>query len=144
LATCPSYYFVNATYSFCFGCNYACSECTNSSNVSCTACDLNMYRNLSTNSCICIDGYYDNGITQCAPCEYTCMTCNNNTNISCLSCNATFNRTLVNTSCLCSDGYADNNGTCLFCNVTLANCLNCSSNSVCTICFDSYFLSLSG
>jgi proprotein convertase subtilisin/kexin type 5 len=93
LNSCPLYYYLNTTFIYCISCYYTCYQCTDSLNTSCSACDNNiMHRNLLVNSCICLNGYYDIGITQCSPCHSTCMTCNNNTNISCLTCDSTINR----------------------------------------------------
>ncbi len=45
----------------CSPCSYSCLNCTNSMPNGCNACNLTAYRilNTTTNTCSCMDGYYD-------------------------------------------------------------------------------------
>lgn len=67
--TCPVYTYLNTTYNFCYGCNYACYTCTDPNAASCTSCDnTTAFRNLTTGQCVCLPGYYDAGVQVCAAC----------------------------------------------------------------------------
>ena len=42
-------------------CNHTCLTCNGNTNVSCLSCDTNDNRTLNETSCMCNDGYFDNG-----------------------------------------------------------------------------------
>jgi proprotein convertase subtilisin/kexin type 5 len=63
-----------------------------------------MLRTLINGSCLCDDGYFDNGTVLCVICHSTCLTCSDGTATGCLSCNATQNLTLVGSSCVLNSG----------------------------------------
>jgi len=68
-----------------------------------------MLRSLDNGSCLCTDGYFDNGTVLCASCDGSCLTCADGSSSGCLSCNLTANLSLVGGSCIldagtCGDG----------------------------------------
>jgi hypothetical protein len=103
------------------GCPYQCYNCNSTS---CTSCNTNLTnRYLSGNSCIPLDGYFDNGVDQIAElCQSPCENCQNSS---------------TNCTLCVSYYYLDSNGTCSNCP---ANCIACSSGSICTICDANYII----
>lgn len=47
-------------------------------------CNANYFRSSVSNTCPCIDRYFDNNTAVCVRCHYSCKTCINN--ITCSSC----------------------------------------------------------
>lgn len=85
----------------CYPCLYSCLACTQ--NNTCSSCNSTAFRQLSSNltSCICAQGYFDNGANQlCIKCQYSCLSCNGA--LSCLNC--PFNRQLNGSFCACLPG----------------------------------------
>jgi hypothetical protein len=115
-ATCPPYSYLNTTFNFCYGCNYACYNCSDPGVSSCTACDASAYRDLVTGACLCQSGFYDTGVATCSACHYTCLTCEVSAP-NCLTCDST--RILTGSACPCAISYYDNATTaCLPCDPT--------------------------
>ncbi len=94
----------------CLKCDYRCLTC--SSSASCLTCDSLTRKTTNLLNCICLNGYYDDGISSsCKPCLAECLTCIDA--ISCASC--PINKVLTSTkNCICkSKTYAPN---CFDCN----------------------------
>lgn len=95
---------------FCSSCHFSCYTCTNNASTACTSCntarDKREYKS-ANNTCMCISGYYDSGVSICASCNYTCSTCALST--SCTSCNITKGRVpdASVTYCACTTGMYD-------------------------------------
>ena len=89
------------------------------------------------NTCLCLNGYFDNGVSACVACDYTCATCSTSSThcLTCPSASITF-RTDNSASnyCPCSNGYYDD-GT-LVCKKCHYSCLTCSAgtNITCLTC----------
>ncbi|EAS03999.2 EGF-like domain protein (macronuclear) [Tetrahymena thermophila SB210] len=108
LCPCQNYYYDDGKNQNCVPCNYKCAQCLQGSPNVCTSCllsDNRVYNPLSQN-CDCINGYYDDGATQCIQCDPQCVTCQDTTG-SCLTCDSSKNRTLDSSShkCICQNGY---------------------------------------
>jgi len=94
-------------------------QCSDSS--TCIACDsVADHRTLSSNNCVPLSGYYENGVQTAPPCLSPCATCITSNN-NCLSC---INR------------YYLVGNTCLSCTSAIPNCNQCSNSSYCSICID--------
>lgn len=108
-----------STSMICLPCLYDCYTCSNGT--TCSSCNATTdYRSLSTNRCIPLAGYYENGSTQAQPCSSPCATCVT-TASHCLS---------------CITGYYLNGTNCLPCSSAITNCSDCSSSTYCTLCAD--------
>ena len=93
---------------------------------SCSSCLLNCMSCSSAFDCsTCMSGYYLNSsIITCNPCPVGCSSCNQFTPSICLTCNNNYE--LIGTNCVI-----------LTCNI--ANCLYCSSATVCKQCRQFYY-----
>ncbi len=61
----------------------------------CSSCPLNANRNLTSNTCVCNNGFYDDGASiSCQPCHFSCAKCNGPNNNNCTTCNAAHKRSL--------------------------------------------------
>ncbi len=130
------YYFISINgISWCLGCSYQCYECNSTQ---CTNCNTSTtHRQLSGNSCVPVNGYYDDGVNLIAqPCNSQCYTCNGPNNNNCLTCDNT-TRTLNGTSCSCLYGNYSN-GTCM--PNCPQRCQTCSSSTTCTQCLSTFSL----
>jgi len=108
---------------------------------------------MTTSTCPCNAGYYDNGSAMCQTCVSPCMTCSGNSTLNCTSCFSGYR--LIGSSCnkavICSKYYYM--GYCVDscpnttypllnnCAVCTNNCLTCLSANVCTSCPNPYLLS---
>ncbi len=151
---CSTNQYQNSSTYICINCSSYCLTCTSNTKNSCLSCYSYMQRQLSPNkTCGCIAGYYDSGALICPPCTSPCATCLGGTSLNCTACISGYR--LVGSSCVfisvCSNYYWD--GVCVntcpnttfagvnVCNPCINNCLTCVSNSVCTTCKLSYYLS---
>ena len=107
IASCPIYYYTNATYNFCIKCHYSCYNCSASALANkCTACEAAQLRSLVNNTvCSCLTHYFDDGTVLCSICHSTCLECSNSSQNGCLSCDASLKRIQNGTTCQCMDGY---------------------------------------
>jgi proprotein convertase subtilisin/kexin type 5 len=110
----------------CLPCHYTCLNCTDGTSTKCTNCNTTAQRNLSSGSCVCMNGFYDNTVELCVACQYTCETCTTNT--ACLTCSGAAKRTSTGSFCGCLPGFYDNNisQTCLACHYSCKTCTNSS------------------
>jgi hypothetical protein len=146
---CEAYFYVNITHKLCFPCAYSCYNCSQANSASsCTVCSVSDHRTLSNTSCLCDNGYYDNGVAVCAACNYRCLTCSSGPSTSCLACSSTLFRTFnaATSECVCNTGYYENN-TCMICQSNSVACTSCSYNTStstfkCLTCDSSLFRTL--
>ena len=105
----------------------------------CTSCFDLFY--LSSNQCLCIDGYYLNQSLR-DKCNVTCKTCSGPDDNNCLSC---FSRAKLksNFSCVCDLNYFMKSGICLSCYSACSTCFDNIQGS-CTSCKEGLILSDSG
>jgi hypothetical protein len=83
----------------CQPCDYTCEECTTEH--VCNKCDAANYRIKDGDSCICMDGYFDNGVAKCEPCNLNvCVTCETTAN-TCKECK---DPRVDPAACPCPDG----------------------------------------
>lgn len=77
ICTCDSGFYSTGA-ALCSTCNYDCKNCINTA-VKCTSCNLigtnRSDHILSNNTCPCIEGYYDVGLSVCAKCDISCKGC---------------------------------------------------------------------
>lgn len=92
----------------------------------CYSCLLNCKTCNSASDCsACVSGYYLNSsILTCNPCPSGCASCDQFTPTNCLS---------------CIDGYQLSIQSCSLVNCAIANCMYCSSASVCQRCNQYYY-----
>ena len=122
---------------FCTLCTYSCLTCSGSLTTNCVLCPAT--RVLTGTSCVCLAGYYDDGIdATCQACDATCLTCNSGMADACTSCSATQYRFLSPSpvgSCLCNSAYYDSGSplcqlcspVCLTCWASPNNCSSCDN-----------------
>ena len=138
---------------FCLACSLYCLTCNGPSTSYCITCNPSQNRiilnNATSNSCICMDGYFDNSTVLCVQCQSTCLTCINAT--SCSTCNNANNMTVNGSFCGClqtltySNYYLTaTNKSCQLCADLVQGCLQCDVNNNCTSCFTPNFTSTSG
>lgn len=100
---------VAASSPICQSCHYSCVTCSGTTKTTCKSCDTGSFRWLSSGSCLCLDGYYDDGTNEiCKECHYSCEKCINASN--CTACNPAMYRTTTNPTtgfCSCSVRYFD-------------------------------------
>eukprot|EP00828_Plagiopyla_frontata_P015223 TRINITY_DN1978_c0_g1_i1.p2 TRINITY_DN1978_c0_g1~~TRINITY_DN1978_c0_g1_i1.p2 ORF type:complete len:270 (+),score=50.96 TRINITY_DN1978_c0_g1_i1:852-1661(+) len=123
-------------------CHYSCGTgtCTGSAANQCSACNSTQHRDLSTTSCVCVEGYYDDGSSEeCKACHYSCKTCTGALSSQCSTCKTDVHRTLDTTTCKCDATYYDDgsNGLCAGCP---AICPTCTAPNQCLTCSNGYYL----
>jgi proprotein convertase subtilisin/kexin type 5 len=125
---CKPAYFDSGSLPACQPCSSLCLTCVVSP-ANCTACVSSRY--LSSNSCLCNVGTYQDGAGVCQVCGYTCVTCFG-TSTNCTSCSVSANRQTVGNTCPCLSSYYDAGVVnCIACGYS---CLTCSSGTVCLSC----------
>jgi len=62
---CNSYFYDDLSNEFCPPCDHTCNTCNGTASNNCLSCGVNVttHRTLTTGSCPCDFGYYDNGST---------------------------------------------------------------------------------
>jgi proprotein convertase subtilisin/kexin type 5 len=128
----------------CQPCPINCSQCSGSTFVTCTMCNIGYLLDqggcyLSCQTPNTVPSV--NGLT-CSSCSSICLTCAI-TQYNCLSCNtSSVNKYLFSNNCLssCGNGYYnnDNLNTCTQCNSPCETCLNSSMSSCLTCVANSY------
>lgn len=90
-----------------------------------------MHRTQNSSSCVCNDGYFDNGVALCEICNHTCATCVNGS--TCTSCGPLRLANTTTDLCDCNPGYFEDplNKSCLKCD---QSCETCSNASACITC----------
>ncbi|CAD8065678.1 unnamed protein product [Paramecium sonneborni] len=133
ICECQIGYFQGDNDLVCSKCSDMCQQC-NFTKDQCTSCYPSHYRLPKNDTCICMDGYYDNGQLICQKCPSTCKTCLDA--ITCSSCYDSQFRiiSINNKSCKCLPGYFENSSD--VCEQCHFSCLECSKNtsSSCTRC----------
>jgi hypothetical protein len=129
----------------CTNCAFKCENCQIGVPTRCVTCSADSFRlfNAASNDCVCLQGFFEQGVSVCGKCHYTCLTCNGGLETSCLSCsaNSQLNRipTPVSGMCSCVNGYFDAGQQ--FCEVCSQNCRSCSKNPFfCTNCTSLFYL----
>lgn len=88
-------------------CHYSCLTCSDGTSSGCSSCPNN--RTMSSNKCICANGYYDDGVqVTCLVCLPTCLTCITGVLSGCTSCQSLYFRQLNPSptgTCVCKSGY---------------------------------------
>lgn len=139
--SCPSYYYAVTVGLYCAPCYYSCFTCSSATtSTTCTSCSPLDFRTLTSATCLCNAGYFDNGVAPCVACSYSCATCANST--SCLTCSATSFRTLTSGQCPCNSGYYDNGTSiCKTCSSLVANCAVCTTTptAACMSCLTGFY-----
>lgn len=98
---------INAT---CTCPNPTCLTCNNSDK-DCASCDTTT-RNLTSNQCMPLPGFYENNLAAAAPCQSNCTTCTNITN--CTTCYPNFYMS------------SESDNVCLSCSDLFLECANCT------------------
>lgn len=81
----------------CLTCDSTCLTCY--AQAICSSCDAAAYRESGpSNSCVCMDGYYEDSNKICKPCLSSCETCTNAT--SCATCPPSENK-VIGSSGIC-------------------------------------------
>ena len=106
----------------CSTCTAPCYTCVTSTS-NCTGCAVGSHRTLTTNTCPCDVGYYENSGT-CTICPVPCSACN--TAIFCTSCTPT-HMNPVSGTCTCDPGYVYVGGVCTSCTIPCATCITSST-----------------
>lgn len=125
----------------CVQCHFTCATCNggNGANNCLTCTDiLTTYRNISSNQCVCIAGYFSTTSVVCNRCHYSCRTCATAAT-NCTSCDATMKRTTINNfTCPCDNGFYNDgfNSMCQPCHTTCRTC-NGPATTDCTQCWAS-------
>ena len=135
---CLFKYYSPATDQDCKPCHYSCQVCTAGDRNKCADCAAHYKRFLNTNvtECQCLDGYYDNNVTEpCDTCHAACAVCKTGLPNSCTSCNDPWFLLLDHTTCYstCPDFYFDYqiNFTCQPCSQWCQKCVN---ETYCSLC----------
>eukprot|EP00828_Plagiopyla_frontata_P032775 TRINITY_DN42647_c0_g1_i2.p1 TRINITY_DN42647_c0_g1~~TRINITY_DN42647_c0_g1_i2.p1 ORF type:complete len:294 (-),score=36.06 TRINITY_DN42647_c0_g1_i2:135-926(-) len=156
---CSAGYFDDGLNENCKSCHYSCSHKITDhgscnapdSRSNCLKCDLDKKRILFNSTCICADGYYDDGANElCSPCHYSCSTCSGGSSSECTACNTTTNRIYDKqlNSCLCQNSFDDGQSLCTcspgyfqgyhfachLCQEYIDHCSECLSSTVCVNC----------
>lgn len=99
----------------------------------CTSCKItNTFRKNEIPDCLCMDGYFEEGVLICSKCDYQCLTCKTNSS-NCLSCKTTStNRNSNPPECSCKDGYYDIGN--YICEKCPHNCETCNNTGDCITC----------
>jgi len=109
-------------------CHYTCKSCNGNLSGNCLACDT-ATRDIISGSCICKNGYYDDGSSQaCLACNTTkCTKCSGSA-ANCTECLPGTGRSAP-PNCTCNAGYYDLGSSCGACHYSCVTCTgNTSSN----------------
>ncbi|OHS96483.1 hypothetical protein TRFO_37341 [Tritrichomonas foetus] len=150
---CKDGYFLSSISGLCSRCHKSCETCTNAGPIKCLKCNEYYHPVLMSNgstictmcdatvqNCLecdndpkicsrCLDShFYDPNLESCQPCDVSCKQCTGPSNLECTE---------------CADGYQKvdvENGVfvCRACNDP--NCQTCSDPTICTTCFDGFYL----
>ena len=144
----------------CKACTSTCYECSVTAS-NCTSCFASQNRELSSNACVPMSGFYEASVDIAAPCDSNCLTCTGSatyctscvTNMHlgggnvCVLCSTTYQVGCLQchaTQCtLCDTGYvlAANGLSCIACSLYNSHCIFCDSMG-CLTCSTGYFLTL--
>ncbi|CAG9316198.1 unnamed protein product [Blepharisma stoltei] len=155
------YYY--SSNSVCSACSAPCSQCVNQStfctacfdsthmtlsNGQCTCTDPNATFSTNSNTCVCNNGFYNNGAGKCLLCSVGCAICsaankcsqcydaNNMVNLQTGTCSCIDNKAQFNPTanvCQCQPGYYKTSSGCQSCSL---GCQTCTSPTNCQTCFD--------
>ncbi|KAL4454555.1 hypothetical protein ABPG74_021760 [Tetrahymena malaccensis] len=140
VCTCKQNYYQTLDGS-CQKCHNSCSNCIGETQFDCIYCSsytrsLKIINSqLLSGSCLCNEGYFEIGESNCQQCSYTCKTCIKAADY-CLSCVPleVSNRLLINNKCVCRTAFQENlNGICTKCPY---DCLTCDSRGGCIQCIN--------
>lgn len=111
----------------CSICHYSCYSCFALGSSGCLTChspQTTYFRNITSNQCLCLTGYFDPGVAICSKCSYKCKTCSG-TALTCYTCEATDKRYLAWPNCPCYEGFYDN-GFLSMCQPCYFKCKGCN------------------
>ncbi|KAL4445476.1 hypothetical protein ABPG74_004550 [Tetrahymena malaccensis] len=115
----------------CQNCNPRCNGCTGVQPYQCVAC--NGANRINPPTCICKDGYYDDGVSlDCIPCSSFCSTCNGSTNQNCIVCKPNRTKNIFTNNCDCPVGTYDSG--LAICPACSFQCATCTNANTCTTC----------
>ncbi|CAD8106981.1 unnamed protein product [Paramecium primaurelia] len=140
--SCTEEYYDEIENPLCKLCHFKCQSCTDGTEQSCTTCNLNKFRKLINNECICMKGYFEMEVQECQKCSSYCQECVDQYD-NCISCSK--DRYLDGNKCLCQtkiQGYHistyELKGVlqCQNCHYTCLTCQKSSAQNQCITCLD--------
>jgi proprotein convertase subtilisin/kexin type 5 len=153
-ASCPVGTQLSVTIGKCFPCGYTCATCVlfswdplYGSNSTCVSCNASRFRTLINSSCMCNNGYFDDGYSS------TCRQCSSVNNLT-STCTFTLDSTKPTVyyqqifaqsnwtiavlplykSLTCLSGYIVFNNLCTSCSQAIPYCISCTNPTACTTC----------
>ncbi|KAL4493947.1 hypothetical protein ABPG72_021964 [Tetrahymena utriculariae] len=145
VSNCPLSYYKNTTNNQCSKCNSSCATCNGGSIYNCLSCNIPLYFEPLTNTCVssCLSGQYKDTLTDtCLKCDSTCSTCSIGGANGCSSCVLPLYYQASSSSCVQScqtKQYQDNlTATCSSCDSSCASCSGPGKNE-CLMCSGSLY-----